>query len=56
MGALLGTFAGIKVVQYHHSHPGNTLDRWILGRTSMMVAPTGDVALVVALPVDLPAR
>ena len=56
MGALLGTFAGLKVVKYHHSHPDNRLDRWILGNTSMMVAPTGEVGLVVAVPVELPAR
>jgi membrane-associated phospholipid phosphatase len=56
MGALLGTFSGLKVVRYHHSHPDNRLDRWILGSTSMTVAPTGDVAVVVAVPVSLPAR
>jgi membrane-associated phospholipid phosphatase len=31
VGAAIGTFAGIKVVRYHQSHPGNRLDRWILG-------------------------
>ena len=50
MGALLGTFSGLKVVQYHHSHPGNQLDRWLLGRTSMAATPSGDVALVVTIP------
>ena len=55
MGAAIGTFAGAKVVRYHHSHPGNRLDRWILGNTSMTVAPTGDLALVLTVPVDLPA-
>jgi membrane-associated phospholipid phosphatase len=30
MGAAIGTFAGLKVVRYHHSHPGNRIDRWLL--------------------------
>jgi membrane-associated phospholipid phosphatase len=38
MGAAIGTFAGTKVVRYHHSHPGNHLDKWLLGAS---VAPDG---------------
>ena len=30
VGALIGTFAGRKVVRYHHSHPGNKIDKWLL--------------------------
>lgn len=30
LGALIGTFAGMKVVQYTHDHPNNDLDRWML--------------------------
>lgn len=30
LGAGIGTFSGIKVVQYHHTHPGNRIDRWLL--------------------------
>jgi membrane-associated phospholipid phosphatase len=30
MGAAIGTFAGLKVVRYHHSHPNNRLDKWLL--------------------------
>jgi membrane-associated phospholipid phosphatase len=30
MGAAIGTLAGNKVVRYHHTHPGNLLDRWLL--------------------------
>jgi membrane-associated phospholipid phosphatase len=30
MGAAIGTFAGNKVVRYHHSHPGNRLDQWLV--------------------------
>jgi membrane-associated phospholipid phosphatase len=57
MGAAIGTVVGIKVVRYHHAHPGNVLDRWLLsgsasrdaaGRVSIrwMVLPMigGDLA------------
>jgi membrane-associated phospholipid phosphatase len=30
LGALIGTFAGMKVVQYTHDHPNNDPDRWML--------------------------
>jgi membrane-associated phospholipid phosphatase len=30
MGAAIGTFAGTKVVRYHHTHPGKLLDNWLL--------------------------
>ena len=30
IGAGIGTFAGLKVVRYHHTHPGNRLDDWML--------------------------
>jgi membrane-associated phospholipid phosphatase len=30
VGAGIGTFAGLKVVRYQHSHPGNRVDRWLL--------------------------
>jgi membrane-associated phospholipid phosphatase len=32
LGALIGTFAGIKVVQYTHDHPDNRFDRIMLKR------------------------
>lgn len=50
LGALLGTLSGLKVVRYHHSHPDNRLDRWILGRTSMLVQPNGEVGMMVVIP------
>ena len=31
MGAAVGTFAGLKVVRFNHTHVGNRLDRWLLG-------------------------
>ena len=40
IGAGIGTFAGLKVVRYHHSHPGNRLDRWMLAG-SLVPAPGG---------------
>ena len=30
IGAAIGTFAGLKVVRYHHSHPGNRIDEWLV--------------------------
>jgi membrane-associated phospholipid phosphatase len=45
MGAAIGTFAGNKVVRYHHSHPGNKLDEWLVnfsisgGKLSASVLP-----------------
>jgi membrane-associated phospholipid phosphatase len=30
IGAAIGTFSGLKVVRYHHSHPSNRLDKWLL--------------------------
>lgn len=38
IGGLIGTFAGLKVVKYHHTHPDNRVDRWLLGVT---MAPEG---------------
>jgi membrane-associated phospholipid phosphatase len=39
IGAGIGTFAGLKVVRFHHAHPGNRLDRWLL---SGSLVPAGD--------------
>lgn len=45
LGAAVGTFSGLKTVKYAHSHPGNRLDRLLLGTT---IAPgaNGGAALV----------
>jgi membrane-associated phospholipid phosphatase len=37
VGAAIGVFAGNKVVRYHHSHPGNRLDAWLV---NFSIAPT----------------
>ena len=53
MGAAIGTFAGNKVVRYHHrTNPGNKFDKWLLG-TSITLAPSGGYSfswLVAPLP------
>jgi membrane-associated phospholipid phosphatase len=43
IGAAIGTFGGIKVVKYHHTRPGNRLDRWLLSATP--VARAGQYGL-----------
>ncbi|MFL5560671.1 MAG: phosphatase PAP2 family protein [Gemmatimonadaceae bacterium] len=43
MGAAIGTFAGRKVVQYHHSHPKNRIDRWLLN-ASIVPNPGGGIS------------
>ena len=41
LGAAVGTFAGLKVVRYAHAHPGNALDRAVLGSRQRMSIPIG---------------
>jgi len=48
MGAAIGTFAGTKVVQYHHSHPGNRIDKWLL-HPHVEKKPDGSVAVGVSV-------
>jgi membrane-associated phospholipid phosphatase len=43
IGGLIGTFAGLKIVKYHHTHPDNRIDRWLLG---VMVVPEGQAGWV----------
>lgn len=52
MGAAIGTFAGTKVVRYHHSHPGNRMDRWLL---NFSVSP-GDIHSLSMSISPLPGR
>ena len=47
MGAAIGTFAGTKVVRYHHSHPGNRIDKWLL-HPHVEKKPDGTVAVGLA--------
>ena len=46
LGAAIGTFSGLKVVRYHHTHPNNRIDRWLL---SMSVVPDGRGATLVVI-------
>jgi membrane-associated phospholipid phosphatase len=39
MGAAIGTFAGLKVVRFNHTHAGNQLDKILLGTR---VVPTAN--------------
>jgi membrane-associated phospholipid phosphatase len=39
MGAAIGTFSGLKVVRFNHTHAGNVVDRVLLGTR---VVPTGN--------------
>jgi membrane-associated phospholipid phosphatase len=50
LGAGIGTFSGLKVVQYQHSHPRSRLDRWLLGTT---VGPDGAGGALVAWSIPL---
>ena len=43
MGAAIGSFAGRKIVRFHHSHPSNDIDRILLG---VNIVPHRDGALV----------
>ena len=53
LGAAVGTFSGLKVVRYAHTHPHNALDRVIL-RVQAMPAPGGaGTALAFVLPLEI---
>ncbi len=47
MGAGIGTFAGLKVVRYHHSHPNNKIDKWLL---SANITPGGKLVSWMIMP------
>lgn len=51
IGAGIGTFAGLKVVRYHHSHPGNRLDKWMLAGSLVPTAEGGQAIRWSILPV-----
>jgi len=46
MGGALGVVTGNRTVRYAHGHPGNRVDRWLLGHAS---AATGTDGPVIAL-------
>ncbi|HVE77855.1 MAG TPA: phosphatase PAP2 family protein [Gemmatimonadaceae bacterium] len=41
VGAAIGTFFGLKVVRYHHSHADNRIDRWLLSATLVRKGANG---------------
>ena len=43
MAAGIGTFSGLKVVKWQHTHPGNRLDRWLLGTDGTSGSPATTV-------------
>ena len=49
LGAAVGTFSGLKVVRYSHTHPDNKLDRWML-HLAVAPAPDGGLALGMTWP------
>ena len=54
-GALIGTFAGLKVVRYHHSHPDNRIDRWLLG-ADIAIPAEGGVSVGYRVPLEFAPR
>lgn len=52
MGAAIGIFTGRRVVKWQHTHPGNRLDRWLLG-VSVSTAASGQRLV---RPIVLPVR
>jgi membrane-associated phospholipid phosphatase len=51
VGAGIGTFAGLKVVRYQHTHPGNRLDRWMLAGSLAPAAGGGHTLRLSLVPV-----
>ncbi len=51
LGAAIGTFSGIKVVRYSHTHPDNKIDRFILSAT---ITPTTDGGAVLGFSLPAP--
>lgn len=51
LGAGIGTFSGLKVVQYQHAHPKNRLDRLLLGTT---ITPDGGSGAMLSWSIPTP--
>jgi membrane-associated phospholipid phosphatase len=51
MGAAIGVFTGRRVVQWQHSHPGNRVDRWLLGVSVRSVGGGQRVVVPLLVPV-----
>jgi hypothetical protein len=51
VGAGIGTFAGLKVVRYHGTHPGNRVDKWLLAGSLVPTADGGHALHFSLMPV-----
>lgn len=47
VGAAIGIVSGRKIVRYHHTHPDNRIDRWLLGVSIVNGAGLGGARLIV---------
>jgi membrane-associated phospholipid phosphatase len=56
VGAGIGTLAGLKVVRYHHSHPGNRIDRWLLAGSLVPDGEGGRALRWSVMPGGLPGN
>ena len=52
VGGAIGIFSGRKIVRYHHTHPNNSLDDWLLG---VSITPSGRTGYAVR-PIVMPRR
>jgi membrane-associated phospholipid phosphatase len=52
VGGAIGVFSGRKIVRYHHTHPNNTLDDWLLG---VSIVPSGRKGYAIH-PIVMPRR
>jgi membrane-associated phospholipid phosphatase len=53
LGAAIGTFSGLKVVRYAHTHPQNRLDRAILRVEAIPLPGGAGTAIAVSFPLTL---
>ena len=49
VGSAIGIVTGRKIVKYHHSHPDNRIDRWLLG-VSIVHGAGGRTTRLIVLP------
>lgn len=52
VGGAIGVFSGRKIVRYHHTHPNNTFDDWLLG---VSIVPSGRKGYAIH-PIVMPRR
>ncbi|MFL5575689.1 MAG: phosphatase PAP2 family protein [Gemmatimonadaceae bacterium] len=50
VGAAVGTFSGLKVVRYHHSHPSNKIDDWLLAGSIVPARGGGHTLRLTIIP------